>query len=225
MFASTRIFRLLLLLSFVASFGNSNIIQVNKECYSVGEDISITFEITDAQPRDFIGIYLPGDSMATLPDPSGIHWLWTCGSRSCTSTDGISRAVVTYKDNLEVGMWKVTLAHNNGPPYVGIVESKSFLVSSACSGVTATPTINRASEPTNPSSVMTDKSSYQSEVPILVSFDNKSPKDGDWIGIYPASVDSINLRQASLWKWTCGSDCLFSVGKMNDCHTMERRMI
>ena len=151
MFASIRIFRLLLLLSFVASFGNSNIIQVNKECYSVGEDISITFEITDAQPRDFIGIYLPGDSMATLPDPSGIHWLWTCGSRSCTSTDGITRATVTYKDNLEVGMWKAVLVHNNGPPYVGIVESKSFLVSSACSGVTATPTINRASEPTIPS--------------------------------------------------------------------------
>ena len=128
MIASIGISRLLLVLPFVVSFGNAGFIKVNKECYSIGENIPITFEITDAQPDDFIGIYHPGASMTTLPDPSGNQWIWTCGSRTCHSPDGISRAAVTYNDSLEAGTWKIVLAHNSGPPYDGIVESKSFKV-------------------------------------------------------------------------------------------------
>ena len=217
MIASMGISRLLLVLPFVVSFVNAGFIKVNKECYSIGENIPITFEITDAQPDDFIGIYHPGASMTTLPDPSGDRWIWTCGSRTCHSPDGISRAAVTYNDSLEAGTWKIVLAHNSGPPYDGIVESKSFVISSTCSGINATQPIKRGSEESIPSSVLTDKFSYQSEDPILVSFDNGSPQDGDWIGIYPASADGTNLRQASLWKWTCGTDCLFSVGEHTDC--------
>lgn len=176
-------------------------IQVNQNCFSIGQSIQITFENENPLPGDFIGIYRPDASLSALNDPSGVQWLWTCGSRSCTDSTGISSATLTYSDPLTVGTWKVVLARNNpnGPPHTGLLQSESFQVQSQCN------------TQTEPSSAGTNKRTYNVDETITVQYTNANPKEGDWIGVYPASVDLNNLRQATLWSWTCGFDCTTSV--------------
>jgi len=54
------------------------------------------------------------------------------------------------------------------------------------------------------STVATDKTCYQNGENIRISFNNCVPTSSDWIGIYPARLGISNLRQPSLWLWTCG---------------------
>jgi hypothetical protein len=265
----------LLFASFFTSAIAINAISVSKSCFTVGEDISITFRADNPRNDDWIGIYPPNQALSSLPDPEGIKWIWTCGRRSCSSEVGIARATVSYISTLEVGTWKVVLAHNAGPPYAGLAQSETFSVRTSCATdsnlspvrsptlrptvrpstrrptarapvtissvqtptlrptmrptvrptvkttfrptvkTTLRPTVKTTPRPTvrgtvttpvgSPTSLTTSKASFETGEKIVISFINSLPKPGDWIGVYPSSAPSNNLRTGDLWLWTCGS--------------------
>ena len=244
----------LLFASFFTSAIAINAISVSKRCFTVGEDISITFRVDNPRNDDWIGIYPPNQALLSLPDPEGIKWIWTCGRRTCSSEVGIARATVSYISTLEVGTWKVVLAHNAGPPYAGLAQSETFSVRTSCATdsnlspvrsptlrptvrpstrrptarrptmrptvrptvkTTFRPTVKTTLRPTvrgtvttpvgSPTSLTTNKASFETGEKIVISFINSLPKPGDWIGVYPSSAPSNNLRTGDLWLWTCGS--------------------
>jgi hypothetical protein len=251
MISSFRISSLLFSLSafFVAS-AEANLIRVSKNCFTVGEDIDITFVNSSPQSDDFIGFYSADVALNSVPSPSGIRWIFTCGTRSCTDTTGIFSATVTYFSTIEAGTWKVVLARDDqqGSPYTGVVQSNTFQIQSTCGAPTLIPTRTPAAPstrtptripatsttraptrvpatsttpaptvaitPTLTSTATTNKQSYAVGENILVTFRNGDLKDGDWIGIYPASTSSTKLLEPTLFVWTCGSQtCTTSVSQ------------
>ena len=101
--------------SHVATTANASFIRTNKDCYSVGEDIRITFVNANPLSDDFIGMYSPTASLKLLPNvDDDSHWLWPCGTCNCTSFEtGNTNATVSYINKLPVGTWKAVLARNN----------------------------------------------------------------------------------------------------------------
>jgi len=208
------------LLFFCASFAacaSASSITVNSDCFAIGQNIDITFQDDSPMVDDFVAFYSPATALDSLPNPSGIEWLWTCGSRKCTTSNGIPSATISYKAVLPEGTWIVALVDNAAtPPYTAKAVSHSFVVSATCGGGGNIPTPTNAPvnipAPTNPpvdrtvpsGSIVTDKSSYSVGESIQVAFNTANPAAQDWIGIYPASTDSNFLFEATLWLWTCG---------------------
>ena len=201
---------------------NGGAIQVNQNCFTIGQSIEITFENESPLPGDFIGIYPPDASLSELKDPSGKQWLWTCGSRNCIDSTGISSATLTYSDSLTVGTWKVVLARNNpnGPPHTGLLQSEPFQVRSQCNTETTTTTTTTTPPQRLPIAADTTKQTYNVGETISVRFVYEDPQEGDWIGVYPSSVDLHNLRQAALWTWACKVGCtpLVRFAPYHTCH-------
>ena len=110
-------------------------LRVNKSCFAVNENIAISFQNDSPRSDDWVGFYGTSTSLSSVPSPSGDRWLWTCGSTSCTSSQGISRSTITFTSFLPVGTWKVILTRDDdgGSPYVGVAQSTSFVVSNSCS--------------------------------------------------------------------------------------------
>jgi len=127
-----------LFISLCVSFlvtAEANSVRVNKSCFTIGEAISITFQVDNPRTDDWVGIYDPSVSVSALPSPSGIQWLWTCGGRSCTTSTPIKTGTITYRNALAAGSWKIVLTHDeaNGAPYAGLAQSSTFTVRSSCS--------------------------------------------------------------------------------------------
>ena len=58
----------------------------------------------------------------------------------------------------------------------------------------------------------TDGFCYNAFSPIFVFFDNCDPLPDDWLGVYPAGSDPLNLPEPVFWVWTCGNqDCFAEI--------------
>ena len=57
-------------------------IRTDKECYTSGEDIIVSFENCNPEADDWIGIYGTNEDYENLGFPR--FWVWTCGDQQCS---------------------------------------------------------------------------------------------------------------------------------------------
>jgi hypothetical protein len=196
----SRLLAALLCGSFFISANAANSISVSKSCFTVGEDISITFQADSPRNDDWIGIFSPSQALSSLPDPDGIKWIWTCGRRSCSSTVGIAKATVSYTSTLEVGTWKVVLAHNAGPPYAGLAQSATFSVKTSCTtGSNPSPVRSPTRNPTpRPVSTPVRTPTRLPTVRVPVTTPVRSPtRPPTRAPATPTSASSLTINKAS----------------------------
>lgn len=159
---------------FLVSTDAAASVRVNKSCFAVNENIAITFQNDSPRSDDWVGFYGTSISLSSVPSPSGDRWLWTCGSTSCTSSQGISRSTITFTSFLPVGTWKVVLTRDDagGSPYVGVAQSSSFVVSNSCSPASPTvrvPTRRPTVAPVTTASTSAALTAARSEIVTLIT--------------------------------------------------------
>jgi len=126
--------------------GNVDQIHVNKDAYSVGENVEVTF-YNPTGARIWIGVY-PANSTPSNLVGSTAAWSWPCGTRSCTDqrlTEG------TFELSVREGEWRVYMMRDMTYPYNSVAYSDLFVVAPPTPNpTTAPPTTQPTSKPTTP---------------------------------------------------------------------------
>lgn len=109
-------------------------IEWGDDCYSVGDELEVRFQICDPSSGDWIGIYEKKANPDKLEDP--YLWAWTCGTQSCRSATK-SGSVVLNGDfmDAEGGEWPLGkgdyhayLIRNTDQPYEAILETEKLKI-------------------------------------------------------------------------------------------------
>ncbi|HUS35038.1 MAG TPA: hypothetical protein VM680_06765 [Verrucomicrobiae bacterium] len=150
--------------------------------YLPGQPINISFDGGPGNPKDWIGVYRPGQRPG---GPNSTDWRYVNDTQ--TSTVGLSSGDITLDNGLTgPDHWVGYFFLNDLYPIAGNTE---FDVLDATSPL-----------------VQTSKRVYDVGEPILISFTNAPANAKDWIGIYPKGVDySANGTNATLWNYTDGT--------------------
>jgi hypothetical protein len=107
-------------------------------CYNNNHTfIQVSFEMCNALPEDYVGIYPFSDELNPEDLGNPTMWIWTCGRKDLDEcTAGIfvySIANLTLGGRLAEGIYQVHLSHRNpGGPYSSEVASRPFNVSREC---------------------------------------------------------------------------------------------
>lgn len=107
-------------------------------CYDTNHTfIQISFEMCNALPEDYVGVYQYSDGLDPEDLGNPVMWLWSCGRNSLDDcTDGIavySISDLTLRGTLAEGRYQVHLSHRNpGGPYRSEGASRPFDVSTLC---------------------------------------------------------------------------------------------
>lgn len=198
------------------------------DCFEDDEAIRIRFSMDTATSNDWIAVVPPGTSLDPFGAQVTIDWTYTCGTKVCNSLGTTtSRGIIDLDSSLIAdGSWKIILVTPVSGAWVGVAQSDPFEVksvggcSSSVAHPTSAPTNTPAKEPpvqsqptimptflptiSGTSSIFTDKQVYSANESIVVSFLNRNPQIGDWIGIYRSSTDKNGLFQGEMWMWICG---------------------
>ena len=139
-------------------------IVTDKERYSGGKPITVSFSDGPGNPRDWIGIYRPD----TTPGEQGsLAWVYVSGST--TASDGLANGSVAFTNNLSVGDYVARFFKNDG--YSQLAAAVAFTVG-------------------DPPGVATDKLNYAAGEAITVSFSNGTGNPSDWISLMPLGETS-----------------------------------
>ena len=179
-------------------------VRTSKSCYTVGEDIIVTFENDNPLVDDWVGFYAPNTPRNRLGNVPDSRWLWTCGSQSCSGRR--PSGTLRFTATISAGNYRAYLARNgNSAPFQGLERSDRFEVRTSC-GPGAPPPPGPAPPPPAPpgqQSITTDKRTYSAGETVVVRFRVSNPRNDDWIGIYPSTANQNNLRDGELWLRTC----------------------
>lgn len=168
-------------------------ISTDYDQYNKGEDIVISFEYSDPQVQDWVGIY------AEYADPAHeepVLWLYTCGTQHCGALDADGTLTFGYGDPIESetgsfplleGNYIAVLGRNAQQPYDILASTSAFQVSED-------PWVD----------IYTMHYSHDFEEDIVVAFEYSDPQNQDWVGIYNYDIDPVHAEPL-LWLYTCGT--------------------
>jgi len=139
-------------------------IATDKERYSGGKPITVSFSDGPGNPRDWIGIYRPD---MTPGEQGSLAWVYVSGST--TAGDGLANGSVAFSNNLSVGDYVARFFKNDG--YSQLAAAVAFTVG-------------------DPPGVATDKLNYAPGEAITVSFSNGNGNPSDWISLMPLGETS-----------------------------------
>jgi Peroxidase len=109
---------------------NAQAIQVSRTCVPPGQNFAITFQNINPLPDDWIGIVHVSETLSAFT--SLADWMWTCGSKSCT-TASAGGQVFMSSVNIPESDWFAVLARgNDAAPWAAYAVSNMFTVSSGC---------------------------------------------------------------------------------------------
>jgi len=150
------------------------IISLNKLSFTDAEPVIVSFFNPSPTTKDYIGIYVCGQTSSSYYD-------WTCGSSTCTTP--VSSGSVTFA-SLAAGCYTAALQNNND---IVLATSSVFNV-----------------EASRTATVSTDKSSYGAGESVVASFTNSLPTVTDWIGVYDCSnLDTTQYYDWTCGSSTC----------------------
>lgn len=153
--------------------------QENQENYAPGQDIVVTFDGGPGNAKDWIGIYPEG---ATPGDVGSTLWFYVDGTQD--GLEGLGSGSVTFIGGLdEVGSWDVHFLENDGYTSLAMVT------------ITVAP-----DGPT----IATDRSSYDPEEAIVVTFEGGPGNAKDWIAVYPEGATPGDVN-STLWFYVDGT--------------------
>ncbi|MDB4805179.1 immunoglobulin domain-containing protein [bacterium] len=139
-------------------------IATDKERYSGGKPITVSFSDGPGNPRDWIGIYRPD---MTPGEQGSLAWVYVSGST--TPGDGLANGSVAFSNNLSVGDYVARFFKNDS--YSQLAAAVAFTVG-------------------DPPGVDTDKLNYGPGEAITVSFSNGNGNPSDWISLMPLGETS-----------------------------------
>ena len=139
-------------------------IATDKERYSGGKPITVSFSDGPGNPRDWIGIYRPD---MTPGEQGSLAWVYVSGST--TAGDGLANGSVAFSNNLSVGDYVARFFKNDS--YSQLAAAVAFTVG-------------------DPPGVATDKLNYAAGEGITVSFSNGTGNPSDWISLMPLGETS-----------------------------------
>lgn len=179
---------------------SDSIIDVDKACYSLGEDILVFFRNGDALEDDWVGFFSAEEDNASLEENEQA-WMWLCGP-SCDGDVSVEAGTVQVRDSLPTGRWKAVLAPNTDSPFKAYAVSNTFVVRENCEN-----------NGDGLFSVLVLGDEFSPGENILVSFEHANPLGDSFVGIYAASTPSSQLNDDNgiLWLWICnkqGSQCV-----------------
>jgi len=177
-------------------------ISTNWDWYYYEEEIVVSFEYSDPQDRDWVGIY---SDTANPANEEPLLWLYTCNGQACYGSE--EEGVLTFgygspsEDEagsfpLPEGHYVAVLGRNPHKPYNILASTPAFEVFGSNSWV----------------DIYTNSFLYDLGEDIEVVFDYDNPEKRDWVGIYHNDDDAVH-KEPLLWFYTCGNQhCNYSVG-------------
>ena len=157
--------------------------------YVEGEDIELLFDNCQPAEDDWVAIYPEDANPENLGDAT--LWRWACGSQTCRGK--VFTDIVTLGPYIKPGRYRAILAERqHGGPYSAKVVSEVFEVvpapDSGCKDI-----------------IEMSSSCYVQGEEIEYNYISCNPKEDDWVGIYPASVDSKDRDEPQVYSWSCGN--------------------
>jgi hypothetical protein len=176
---------------------SGNDIATDWRCYRRGEDIRIRYSSVSPTTQDWIGIYKLDDVASPSSDQrQAVVWKWACGKDPCENIDIISFHFDSK--SLDAGQYFAYLHDGGNDKHRSSVSSKPFNIREITN-----------EEPCNyGDAVYVQGTSHAIEDTLVVAFENASPEERDWIGIYPLGNQKVG-REAlvalpTLWQYACG---------------------
>lgn len=134
--------------------------------------------------------------------------LVTGGSSTTTTPSPSMSPTTTASSTNDEGAATVSLIPSAAPTTPG-TDTATPTATTSTTLSTPAPTEDLEEESCN-SLITSDESCYAFQSEISIIFENCSPEEDDWIGIWPIedATDLSNLPEPTLWLWACGSqDC------------------
>ncbi len=163
--------------------GGNPAVSLSQDSYDVDESVTVNFTGGPGNDADWVGIYLPGQTPAQ-GTPSTL-WAYTNGTQS--TGGGVTSGSVTFNNpGLAEGNYVAYFLENNG--YTVLDGPVAFSVDVA-----------------GGDSLYTDKSSYDVDETITVSYADGPGNSTDWIGIYYPGQTPAQGTTSLLWSYTSGT--------------------
>ena len=105
-------------------------------CVAPGAKVVFGFSNDSPKKGDWIGLFPAGTVGSQVTDPRDQNWIWTCGSKTCTTSPAGGFANITTPNLSGAAKWIAVLARFEGGtgPFELIVKSATMLVSTNCAG-------------------------------------------------------------------------------------------